>query len=294
MFRLSPILLCAWACLAQQAKEPPKPPPDVDRALRARVTEFVQYHVTGEFRKAEALVAEDSKDLFYNRNKPRYMKFIEIARIDYNEDFTKATVIVSVVMPTLLPGWEGGPPTVPIPLTWKIEEGKWCWYLPPETLLRTPFGAIPLNSAAAASATAPGQMPALPGIAGPSPALPPADADPKALAAIAGARQLGMGPAIPGAVPESARRKILPDKTAVTLSAGKTETVTFTNSGDDGRTLMLLGGLPGVEAKLDRAEVAAGQTAVLTLRAGKDAIDGVLHFAIPQTSEMLDITISIK
>src|SRR5689334_1176050 len=118
MVRFILVPLCAAVCLAQTPAEPPKPPADVDAALRARVTEFVQYHVTGEFRKAEALVAEDSKDLFYNRNKPRYMQLVKIERIDYSENFTKAIATVMVVLPSMIPGWTDGPPSVPIPLTW--------------------------------------------------------------------------------------------------------------------------------------------------------------------------------
>src|SRR5579862_8034538 len=100
MVRCSLVFLTvAAACQSQTPKEAPLPPADVDRALRARVEEFFQYHVTGEFRKAEALVAEDTKDLFYNRNKPRYLKFVNIDHINYNDDFTKATAIVMVVSP---------------------------------------------------------------------------------------------------------------------------------------------------------------------------------------------------
>ncbi len=153
-------LTVAAACVAQTPKEaPPQPPADVDQALRARVQEFFQYHVTGEFRKAEALVADDTKDLFYNRNKPRYMKFIEIARIDYKENFTKATATVMMVSPEMLAGWAGGPPQIPIPSTWKIENGKWCYYLEPESFIRTPFGSIPLNTISKASPGAPGMFP---------------------------------------------------------------------------------------------------------------------------------------
>ena len=330
MLRFTLIPWCAVVCLAQPAKEPPKPPADVDAALRARVLEFFQYHVTGEFRKAEALVAEDSKDLFYNRNKPRYIKVVDIARIDYEPDFQKAVAIVNVVSPQLIPGWDEGPPTLPIPTNWKLENGKWCWYLEPESLLRTPFGAISLNTAAAAAQTAPGQlppgflpnnpspalgmppgvtpgaMPPMPPTANPmapaapapdgSPAL-PAGADPKALAAIEGARRLSASmpmSAMTGMVPQQALDRIKPDKMAVTISPGATEKITFRNSGSDGRSLMLLGGIPGIDSKLDRREVPGGQSAVLTLTAGNDAKDGVLRIVVPQTAEMVAIQVKVK
>ena len=330
MTRSTLLLLCAAAGLAQTPQEPAKPPADVDQALRARVTEFIHYHVTGEFRKAEALVAEDTKDLFYNRNKPRYLQFVEIARIDYKENFTKAYVTVLVVSPEMIPGWGGGPPTLPIPTTWKIENGKWCYYLEPETFLRTPFGNFPLNTVSKAATVAPGMLPssilsgeaaasgvptpppgnALPGMfppgLAPAPAAPvttisppvPMAAGPApdagALAAIAGARQLGMSAAgIPGAVPAAALNLVKIDKTSVKLTPGKIEKITFTNTAPDARGILMLGAIAGVEAKLDHTELKPGDSAVLTIQAGKDAKSGILNFVILQTAEVLPIQISI-
>jgi len=69
------ILLAILSCSAWAQSDNPfnRPPADVDQALRARITEFFQFHVTGEYRKAEALVAEDTKDYFYDHNKPKYL-----------------------------------------------------------------------------------------------------------------------------------------------------------------------------------------------------------------------------
>ena len=46
-----------------------KAPPEVDNALRERVSKFFQAHVDGKFRLAEEVIAEDSKDFFYNMEK---------------------------------------------------------------------------------------------------------------------------------------------------------------------------------------------------------------------------------
>jgi len=43
-----------------------KAPPDVDDALRTRITAFYQAQVEGKPRRVEPMVAEDSKDFFYN------------------------------------------------------------------------------------------------------------------------------------------------------------------------------------------------------------------------------------
>ena len=66
------LAVLAGAALAQEKAADlfNKPPADVDRALRARIAEFFEDHVKGEFRKAEALVAEDTKEFFYDTNKP--------------------------------------------------------------------------------------------------------------------------------------------------------------------------------------------------------------------------------
>ena len=91
----------ATACSRRMPPKPaPKPPARVDEALRARIKEFYQYHVTEEYRKAEKLVAEDSQDFYYVHNKPHYLNF-EITDIEYLDHFTKAKVsaYVRAVLP---------------------------------------------------------------------------------------------------------------------------------------------------------------------------------------------------
>src|SRR5664280_2888317 len=95
-----------------------KPPADVDQVLRARITEFYDLHVKGEFRKAEAWVAEDTKDIYYTSNKTKYLSF-EIGRIDYSDNFTRAKATVLCEQNIMLPGFLGKPMKVQIPSTWK-------------------------------------------------------------------------------------------------------------------------------------------------------------------------------
>ena len=133
----------AGAALAQQSAADlfHKPPADVDRALRARINEFYQDHVKGEFRKAEALVAEDTKDYFYDGNKPHYLSF-ELVSIKYSDDFQKAEALVKVEQRVLLPGFDGKPMIFPIPSFWKLENGEWYWYVDKEKMYDTPFGRM--------------------------------------------------------------------------------------------------------------------------------------------------------
>ena len=74
MHRIVLLTVLATALFAQKApKAPPKPPARTDEALRARITEFYQYHVSEDYRKAEKLVSEDSQDFYYAHNKPHYL-----------------------------------------------------------------------------------------------------------------------------------------------------------------------------------------------------------------------------
>src|SRR5215469_10886402 len=72
-----------------------KAPPEVDRALRARIAEFYKYHVSGDTLSALDLVAKDTRQYFFDTAKPRFISF-EIDHIKYDEGFTHATSTVQV------------------------------------------------------------------------------------------------------------------------------------------------------------------------------------------------------
>jgi hypothetical protein len=149
MFRLFALSVCSVACFAQTPADLfNRPPADVDKALRARITEFYQDHVDGKFRQAESLVAEDTKDFFYSGNKPKYLSF-EITRIDYSEGYTRAKAILLCEQFVLMPGFTDKPLKVPTPSTWKLVDGQWYWYIDPEQLNQTPFGKMKAGSGSA-------------------------------------------------------------------------------------------------------------------------------------------------
>jgi hypothetical protein len=118
-----------------------KAPPEVDQALRARIAKFFQAHVDKKFRQAEEVIAEDSKDFFYNMEKTHYFGF-DIVRINYSENFTKATVVTGVEMEWRSP--RVGVMRVKPPLTslWKLENGSWYWYVVPQKDWDTPWGRM--------------------------------------------------------------------------------------------------------------------------------------------------------
>lgn len=118
-----------------------KAPPHIDDALRARVTQFFQAHVDGAFRKAEEVVSPESRELFYGLEKKRYLGF-EIVKIDYSENFTKATVVTAVEMDWRSP--RIGVVRVKPPLTsgWRAEDGQWFWYTTPRKDWDSPWGKM--------------------------------------------------------------------------------------------------------------------------------------------------------
>jgi hypothetical protein len=157
----------AAATFAQTA--PPQAPPEVDAALRARITQFYQFEVDGKYSQALQLVADDTKDLFVGSSKPTYQSFT-IQSIRYSDDYSKAEAMLMVNRLLPIQGFMGHPLPTKMTSRWKLENGQWCYYVDPQKdLPATPFGAF-----------APPGM-ALPnggGMPGPSRPLPPMPATP--------------------------------------------------------------------------------------------------------------------
>jgi DNA-binding protein YbaB len=256
MFRFILLAILATGSYAQNADDVfNKPPADVDQALRARITEFYDLHVKGEFRKAEAWVAEDTREIYYSSSKTKYLSF-DIGRIEYADDFTRAKATVLCEQYIMLPGFMGKPFRVPIPSTWKLVDGIWYWYVDPESLRMTPFGKMN-----------------------------PGSAQESASASI---------PAIPTTVPDYIYKQVNTDKESVSLKTGESERVTITNSAPGIVNISLTGSLAGVEVKLDRTILNAGEKAVLTVHAGHDAKSGVLSIQVEQTNQVIPIQVAIK
>ncbi len=227
-----------------------KPPASVDKALRARIDEFYQDHVRKQFRKADSLVAADTKELFYTQNKPAYLS-CEIQRIDYSEKFTRAKATVVCEQYVMIPGFEGKPLKVPTPSTWKVERGKWYWYVDREALRQSPFGRM-----------------------------------------TAGAGRSTGG--FPAALPDTTAfvlKLVQADRGTVELKPGMSEQVTITNSAPGSMDLTIVGGIPGVEAKLDHTQMKIGDRAVLTLKAGDKPQSGLISIRVEQTGLTIPIQV---
>jgi hypothetical protein len=169
-----------------------------DKDLRARVTEFLQYHVDGNFRKAYDMVAEDTKDQYFASGKVQ-IKGFKINGVEFTDNFARATVTCSLSKTVPIAGQEF-PVTVPSITTWKIENGKWVWYADPKAdTWATPVGpSLPPSPAQNAAPAAADEI--------------PKNLDDKAIAAAAQSILQGL----------SADKQALSiDKKAITLDAAK-------------------------------------------------------------------------
>lgn len=129
-----------------------EPPRNVEQALRARVNEFYGLIIQHKARAAEALVARDTKDFYYDSQKPDMDSYV-IDKISWGPDFKTAEVTIMSKMHMMFPG--AGPQTVPMkfPSTWKIDNGKWCWYVDRSRLVNSPFGKLQSNAGTADTAS---------------------------------------------------------------------------------------------------------------------------------------------
>ena len=113
----------------------------------------------GKFRAADELVAEESKDAFFMADKSRYHSF-QIMKINYSDDFTRATAAVACDTELVLPIGVF-PVKMPVSSKWKLVDGQWMWYTDPvsEKGMATPIGKDIPASTEQAAASAPSPAP---------------------------------------------------------------------------------------------------------------------------------------
>jgi hypothetical protein len=222
----------AWA-QAPADSTTPGAPPAVDKALRTRVSQFFQYHVDGDFRRAYDLVAEDTKEEYFNSAKLR-LKSFEIEDIKYSNDFRNAEVNTTVTMVWNIRLQENVS-TVPMLTTWKIEDDKWVWYHKLQTGdALTPMGPSRVD----------------PEVNGTHVTKIPEHIDDAAVASAAA-----------GLV-----KQISLNKSMVKLSGQKSSEKVLVHNGTQGFVRLSMGTvpeIPGFSVKLDKADLAANQDAVL-------------------------------
>jgi hypothetical protein len=230
---LSCLVLFCFGLAAQAPSDKAAVPPEVDQALRARIQKFYQAHVDGKFRVADEVVAEDSKDFFFEMEKVRYLSF-EIAKIDYSENFTRATATVNCEEEMTVP-MVGARTKVKRPLqsTWKLVDGQWWWYAKPPDSIATPFGIMKVPQQGTAQASSPGVV------------------------------EIPKGPSV-----GDVQNAVKPDKNVIRLkfSEPSSDVVTLSNGMPGGVDLTLdAPPVAGLELKFDRAQIGQNEAARLTV-----------------------------
>ncbi len=120
--------------MSAQALEP------AEAELRERVQTFYQLQMDKKFRQAEAFVAEDTKDFYYNSAKGTFNSF-KIADVKIVEPGKMAKVTVRSSFTVMMMGAARPMPMeMPVTSTWKMEEGKWVMFVDQTAPVPTPFG----------------------------------------------------------------------------------------------------------------------------------------------------------
>jgi hypothetical protein len=257
------------------AQTPATPAPEVDSALRSRVTEFFQDLVDSKFVEAFDLVAEDTRTFYFNSEK-KPLKGFKIVEVKYDPGFTKATVTLDVKREwTFSVQAARIPPTiveVPMVTIWKLEKGKWGWSSEPR----------------------PDQ-----------PVTPMGPSDVQLIHRQPDGTVAGLPPQITDEILNAAKQKILGqnsiDKREVTLSASQasSDKVTFHN-GQQGSIRLELSPAPvaGLTVQLDKTDLNAGDDAALRIsydpRSGQAAAgkSALIRLMIIPFNQIYDVTVT--
>lgn len=120
-------------------------PSGTEESVRARASEFYRLQIEGKFRQAEALVCEESKDVYYDAEKERW-KSLKIQGVTFT---APQTARVSVALGNEMKTPQGTfPMEVPMVSVWHEEQGQWCLSMPkPGTGEKiTPWGVMKAGS----------------------------------------------------------------------------------------------------------------------------------------------------
>jgi len=135
---VSVLIAAAGLAPAQNPSIFHKAPPEVEEKLRARVIQFYSLYLQSKFRQAEALVAEESRDIYYTMQKAPIRTF-QLEQITWDDDFKNATVLVACLSATPRTAAEGL--WVPINGRWRLDNGEWYLVIKPRSTI-TPFGPM--------------------------------------------------------------------------------------------------------------------------------------------------------
>jgi hypothetical protein len=242
------------AAVTAWAQQPSPAVAEAEAALRARVEQFYQLQVDKKFRQAEAMVAEDSKDDYYNRAK-QDIKSFSIQQIEFRRDNSRARVTLKaklVVRVALVGAQEF---ELPVTASWKIENGQWVWYIDKELASETPFGKMnpPADTARSAADRLPGRI------------------DPALL-----------------------MNQVTVDSTSVVLDASKpVQTITVSNNLPGPIDLELTNPQPeGISIEVEKSTLKGGEKSAIRFRlTGKAQSSGVVRLVASPLNKVFEIQI---
>ena len=118
-------LMTAGLVWAQGPFDQP-PPPEIEEALRSRITQFYDLFQKGKFREAEQFIAEDSRESYYRVQKGRIHGF-SIKEIYFGSEFKTAKVLLT--LKTIVPIAGSTPIDVPMATQWAAgQAGIGIWF----------------------------------------------------------------------------------------------------------------------------------------------------------------------
>jgi hypothetical protein len=142
------ILIVLAAAALLPAQNPfRKAPPEIEEALRTRVTEFYTLYQQGKYRQTEPYIAEESRDAYFAASKSRIHGF-ELKDIRFAEDFQSAEVVV-VCATTIALQNSGTKVQLPVHSHWKQVDGEWYALMgrrEDQGAVDTPFGKMKLQT----------------------------------------------------------------------------------------------------------------------------------------------------
>jgi hypothetical protein len=253
-------LLFPIAAVTAWAQQPSPEAAQAEAALRARATQFFQLQVGKKFRQAEAMVADDTKDTYYDGKKFNIESF-EIQNVELLSGNTKAKVTIKAKVKLIVPA-VAQVVTVDAPsiTTWKVENGEWMYYVEQADFIETPFGKIKTH----------------PTLGAPSPLA-----------------------SMPGRAPDVAtlRSQVKIDRTSAELSSeNPRQTLTISNESSGPVDLALTGDhIEGLAVEIEKSHLNAGEVSKIQieLKGGSPQPQTVRIIVSPFNSE-LDVQVSVR
>jgi len=152
LFYFPAVAATVWAQQASPAEEESK------KALISRVQAYYQLMTEKKYRQAEAFVAEESKEAYYNGKKPDIRGF-EILKVELLDGGKRATVTIKAKVTMLMMGAGAQTFEMPSPTNWILDNGQWYWFIPEEVRNATPFGKLKVQDNAGAPLDTKGKAP---------------------------------------------------------------------------------------------------------------------------------------